>query len=130
MTHLALLTLVPLMLASYGLCFGLMNDKAKWLTDRLRKLRIRVQNEEEADETTFFDRMFHCPYCTGFHTGWTTWLASLAVIGPTIPVGDTPEEIACGVGANIVCAVLFAFASSAFCYLVDVGAQWLEMSVR
>lgn len=121
------------LLASYGLCFGLMNDKARWLTDRLRALRIRVRNEGDEgqpDETTFFGRMLHCPYCTGFHTGWMVWLVAVAVAGWPVPVEWATEEVAFGVAANVGALVLFAFASSAFCYLADTGAQWLESSVR
>jgi len=124
-----LLTLIPLLLASYGLCFGFMNDKASWITGPLRKIRFRVRQEGDEDEpveTTFFDRMLRCPYCTGFHTGWMSWLASVAVVGWWVPLGKTTEELILGVLGNVVCLGLFAFASSAFCYLVDTGAQWLE----
>jgi len=123
------LLLVPLLLTSYGLCFGLMNDKASWFTDPLRKLRLRVKvggDEDEKVESTFFDRMLRCPYCTGFHTGWMTWLASVAVVGWWVPVGGSTEGIIYGVLGNVVCVGLYAFASSAFCYLVDTGAQRLE----
>ena len=47
-----------LILASYGLTFGLMNDKAKLLTDLLKKIPLFVR-----EDRTFFDRMFVCPYC-------------------------------------------------------------------
>jgi len=120
------------MLASYGLCFGLMNDKARWLTDRLRALRIRVrrQGEDPSEETTLFDRMLRCPYCTGFHTGWMTWLGFIAAMGLPISVGGTTAEIVWGIVGNVARIVIFAFASSAFCYLADTGAQWLESSIR
>lgn len=123
------LVLFPLLLASYGICFGLMNDKATWLTGPLRKLRLRVKpegDEEEPSESTFFDRMLRCPYCTGFHTGWMSWLASVAVVGLWVPLGETSQEMVYGVLGNVMCLGLFAFASSAFCYLADTGAQWLE----
>jgi len=117
-----LVLLFPLLLASYGVCFGLMNDKASWFTDPLRKLRFRVQKVEET-ETTFFERMLHCPYCTGFHTGWMSWVVSLGVVGLWVPVGGS---VIYGIIGNVVCVGLFAFSSAAFCYLVDTGAQRLE----
>lgn len=47
-----------MLLASYGLCFGLIH-KAKFL----RRLPV-------------IDKMFNCVYCTGFHTGWMICLLS------------------------------------------------------
>lgn len=57
----------------------------------------------------FLDRMLDCSYCTGFHAGWIVYLM---VIGLT----DTVPLIA-------LCS---AFASAAFCYIIDVAVIFLE----
>jgi len=101
-----------MLLASYGLTFGLMNDKVKFLTDLLKKIPLFVEGGN-----TFFERMFGCPYCTGFHTGWAIYLFL------EIPVwvsggGDAVE--------TAVPALAFALASSTACYALDVLIQWFE----
>jgi hypothetical protein len=84
------------LLLAYGLCFGLMNK-----VDLLRKV-------------AFFDRMLSCSYCTGFHSGWIAWVLTRAVHGlPT-----TPQEA--------LTPILWAFASSAVCYLLDAASQAVE----
>ena len=110
-----------LFLMAYGICFGLMNDKAWFLTDRLKKIPFRVIADEDGDKTTFFERMLVCPYCTGFHAGWISWLVlrlphSLPFTSVTDVLGDVVEVL--GV----------AFASAAFCYIADTFAQYLEDS--
>ena len=107
------MTLFILLLASYGLCFGLMNDKAKFLTDLAKK--IPLFRDEEGQ--TFFDRMLHCPYCTGFHTGWLVWC--VARLPDHVSAGTLDTSLVGGV-------VAFAFASSAFCYGADAVIQWFE----
>jgi hypothetical protein len=125
-TYLDLWTL----LIAYGVTFGLMNDKAWWLTDRLRALRFRVQKDDQK-ETTFFDRMLLCPYCTGFHAGWVIWLARVLEAGTwPVPVNGTGSAVAWGVVGNVTAAVLCGFASAAFSYVLDTAAQWFESSVR
>ena len=101
---------VLVLLCAYGICFGLMNDKAKLLTDSLEKIPL-FKN----DRGTFFKRLFSCSYCTGFHTGWMSFLLftffeSTEIVFPEILLG----------------ALLYSFASSAFCYSLDVLLQWLE----
>ena len=102
-----------LLLASYGLCFGLVNDKAKFLTDLAKRIPLFRDEEDQ----TFFERMLLCPYCTGFHTGWIVWCAV-----------RLPEHVSAGtldvslVGGGLA----FAFASSAFCYGADTLIQWFE----
>ena len=81
-----------LLLASYGLVFGLMNDKFP-VVPGIRRV-------------AFFDRLFSCAYCAGFHAGWVMWLVSGAGISREMPV--------------------FAFASSAFCYGLDAALRWVE----
>lgn len=106
--------------ASYGLCFGLMNGKAKLLTTFLIRLPILVKGEEE-EKTTFFLRMLTCPYCTGFHTGWMSWL--LVRLSHHVSTGSSPGVIA----SEIVSS---AFASASLCYLLDTGAQATEDVAR
>ncbi len=101
------MTLMSL-LAAYGLCFGLMNDKAKWITDRLIALPLR----KDGEGATLFGRMFACPYCTGFHAGWVVW------------VGVSPEVVGSLVWA--IGILTFAFASAAFCYALDTALRWIE----
>ena len=84
------------LLLAYGIAFGLMNK-----VEALRKV-------------AFFDRMLSCSYCTGFHAGWLAWALTRAVHGrpPTAQDALTP--------------ILWAFASSAFCFLVDAASQAVE----
>lgn len=105
--------LFVLLLASYGICFGLMNDKAKFFTDFLKGIPLFVDD----DDSTFFYRMFVCPYCTGFHTGWVIFLIS------EIPVWVEGNFHA---PSTVVSALLFAFASSSACYALDVAIERLE----
>lgn len=102
------------LLAAYGLCFGLMNDKAP-LVPLLRKVPLFP----DADGRTFFARMFACPYCTGFHAGWLTWL----MLRLPVHLGaEGPVNLALVVGEVLA----HAFAASAFCYVADIAAEWIE----
>ena len=101
------------LLAAYGLCFGLANDKVKWLTDLLK--RVPLFPDERG--LTYFDRMFTCSYCTGFHTGWMIWGVSML---PTEVLAGTLDWSHAGE------AFAFAFASSAFCYGMDTIIEWFE----
>ena len=84
------------LLLAYGLCFGLMNK-----VDLLRKV-------------AFFDRMLSCSYCTGFHAGWIAWGLTRVVHG----LPRTAQEA--------LTPILWAFASSAVCYLLDAASQAVE----
>lgn len=98
--------------ASYGLCFGVMNDKIP-LIGNLRLLPIFPDEEGKS----FFTRMFECPYCTGFHTGWMVWLT---LVFPILAQGNSPWwEI-------LVSGVCWAFASSASCYILDTLVLLVE----
>jgi hypothetical protein len=107
------MNMLILLLASYGLCFGLMNDKMAVITDLAKKIPLFRDNGGQ----TFFERMFLCPYCTGFHTGWVVWCAV-----------RLPDHFAAGtLDVSLVGGVLaFSFASSAFCYGADTIIQWFE----
>ena len=102
-----------LLIAAYGVAFGLMNDKAKWLTDLAK--RLPLFRDEDGDN--LFARMLWCAYCTGFHAGWLVWC-----------VGALPDHVMAGtVEPSLVGGVIaFAFASSAFSYGVDTIIQWFE----
>ena len=89
------------LLVSYGITFGLMNDKAWFLTDRLRGI-------------DFFERMLNCAFCTGFHAGWIAWLLTRFVHG-----FEATAQFASS-------ALLWALCSAAFCYVVDTATQAAE----
>jgi len=84
------------LLLAYGLAFGLMNK-----VEALRKV-------------AFFDRMLSCSYCTGFHAGWLAWVLTRTVHGLPHTAQDALTPI------------LWAFSSSAFCFLVDAASQAVE----
>lgn len=96
-------------LAAYGIVFGLMNDKAGPLSTFLRSFSV-------------FDRMFECAFCTGFHAGWVSWYLHCAVAGD-FPVHGGSLRVFVG---NVLAALLFSFASAAFCYAMDKTLLWLE----
>jgi len=96
-----------LLAASYGVCFGLMNEKVPSLNRFLYWLPVFRQPDFG---TNFFSRMFECSYCTGFHTGWVVWVT----YQPPLSVSDAVEVI------------WFAFASSVFCYSADTILQHIE----
>ena len=108
-----------LLLAAYGITFGLMNQKVPGLTDRLKALSFRVE-EKEGEKTTFFQRMLVCPYCTGFHAGWLAWLL---IRLPDYASHSFSWERAVYALAECLGS---AFASSAACYVLDTVAQYLE----
>lgn len=108
------MAIFALLVAAYGICFGLMNDKAKWLTDPLKDIPLRRDQETGS---TFFMRMLDCPYCTGFHTGWMVWLIGV------FPMYMQTEPVAWYYLGE---ALLYGFASSAFCYGTDTIIQWFE----
>jgi hypothetical protein len=107
--------LLMALLAAYGLCFALVNDKAAFLTNPLKRLPLFRDAE---DGENFFGRLLRCPYCTGFHAGWVVWLVFHA---PSF-LGDADVAISSLISGGI----LFTFASCTFCYIVDVAAQWFE----
>jgi hypothetical protein len=84
------------LVCAYGIAFGLMNK-----VEFLRRVK-------------FFDAMLSCSYCTGFHAGWMTWGITRLFHG----VEPTVQSIAP--------VVVWAFASAAFCYTVDVVSQLAE----
>ncbi len=98
-------------LASYGLCFGLMNEKAAWFTRILRRIPLSIDDQGQ----TLFTRMLQCPYCTGFHTGYIVWLTLNAQRLITAPEWSMVGSV-----------LASAFASSAVCYILDVATEWFE----
>jgi hypothetical protein len=105
--------LLLLLLAAYGFCFGLMNEKVPVLNRALYRLPILRDLDQG---TNFFSRMLDCAYCTGFHAGWVVW--TVAYLS-----GGEPFQGWVQVLGDMA---LFAFASSAFCYSLDTGLRWLE----
>ncbi len=103
---------VLFLIASYGICFGLMNDKAPVIPG-IRKIPLFP----DKNGNTFFTRMLACPYCTGFHAGWITWV--MVYLYPHIV---EKSDIFVMTGDVLV----HAFAASAFCYIADITAQWIE----
>lgn len=95
------------LVAAFGLCFGLMNDKVPGVA------RVRAS-------WAFLDQMLECAYCTGFHCGWFVWGLGVLTHGGWPPsfVGSVAE------------AARWALASSAACYLLDTFAQWLERAAQ
>ncbi len=92
--------LVDLLLA-YGLCFGLQN-------------KVEPLRSPEWPLGAFFTRMLDCSYCTGFHAGWLAWALTRLFHGLELTVAGVSPVLA------------WAFASSAFCYLVDASSQMVE----
>lgn len=78
------------LVVSYGLCFFLMH---------------------KVPAPVLLDKLLLCPYCTGFHTGWLTWLLAKGVPGSF---------------RSVVLCLCWAFASAASCYLIDTVAKRLE----
>lgn len=61
----------------------------------------------------WIDKMFECTFCTGFHAGWISYVLFHI---------DTPQQI------DLNKLLLFAFASSAFCYALDEFIKSIERS--
>lgn len=88
------MSILAIGLASYGLAFFFIN-KARFLR------RI-----------AFMKKMLDCVYCTGFHTGWMTYL----MVEPYKSI-ETFDYLSC---------ILTALASAAFCYTLDTLIIYLE----
>lgn len=86
------------LLVSYAIAFGIQN-KVPWIHGKIK----------------FFDSMFECTYCTGFHTGWITWCLWAIAYGLPATGWSIPGSL-----------LTWAFASSIFCYGVDVVLRWFE----
>lgn len=92
------MTLLIYLLCSYGIVFGIQY-----------KLPFQVKSN-------ILERLFSCPYCLGFWTGWLVW-------GSTWRVYENPIL---GEKSNILGGLVFSLASSTFCYLMDLITSWLE----
>lgn len=95
---------VLLLLVAYGLCFYIQN-KALFLHEKV----------------AFFDSMFECSFCTGFHCGWITWFAYML---------STQAHIAPKGWHELGQAILFGFASAACCYILDTTTQLMEKYIH
>jgi hypothetical protein len=89
------------LLFAYGIAFGLMN-------------KVEALRSPKWPLGAFFDRMLSCSYCTGFHAGWLAWTLTRPVYGVDVSL------------AGMAAMLAWAFSSSAFCFLVDVGSQAAE----
>ena len=111
----SLVHFIMALLASYGICFSLMHEKMPFIPAALKKIPLGL----DEDEDNWFARMFDCPYCTGFHTGWLVWLSlHISVLFNSAADLDVLQFAVEG--------ILFAFASSVFCYILDVSAERIE----
>lgn len=110
------MNLLLLLLASYGVTFGLMQEKLPRFNALL--FRIPVGRKEEEN---LFKRMFGCAFCTGFHSGWIVWLLA------GVWTSELSIEVALtGIPSKLAGTLVFAFASAAFCYALDSALQRLE----
>lgn len=69
-----------------------------------------IRSFSSGDET-YLQRLLSCPYCTGFHTGWITFLLG----GGSL------------VGTEIL---LFSLASAVFCYFCDSLLDYLDSNSK
>ena len=99
--------MLTLFMASYGICFGLMNEKILALNQLL--YRLPLFRDEDGDN--FFQRMFVCSFCTAFHSGLVVWVMKFGLF--PINWGEI---------------LTFSLASSAFCYSLDSVIQWFEIT--
>lgn len=87
------------LLFCYGFCFGLQN-KVVWLYGK----------------SEFTDKLLQCSYCLGFHCGWLAWIL-MYLMTPNMDL--TVVQI-------VSSLIVYAFSSSAFCYVLDTVVQWVE----
>ena len=99
------------LLVAYGLCFGFQNKLPFLYSEAYR---------ESGEPQRFVDKLLHCTYCTGFHTGWMAWLLAWAVEGkPPDADWQAPASV-----------LIWALASAAFCYVMDAFVRWLEANTE
>lgn len=91
-----------LLLLAYSITFGLQNDKAKFVTERLR-------------ESPTFENMLSCSYCTGFHAGWVSWLLMAFLQG--LPTSGW---------YNALSLIVTALTASIAVYFMDTLLQAIE----
>lgn len=96
-----------LLFACYGLTFGLMNKIPTAIHDKL---------------SDHLHAMLRCSYCTGFHAGWFVFVCT--------EIADCPPDLTIhGIAAFVIHMLMWAFASSAFCFAADVTTQWVESRI-
>lgn len=87
------------LLLCYGLMFGFQN-KVPFLYGK----------------SAWVDKLLQCSYCLGFHCGWIAWIFMFGILGfPEIPLVPAISSI-----------LIYAFSSSAFCYITDALVQLVE----
>ncbi len=87
-------------IAIYGICFGIQN-KALFLHNR----------------SIFFDKMFKCTYCTGFHCGWFVFLTFSFI-----------NQINFNFKL-IVEMIMFGFYGASMCYIIDTIIRYFESNI-
>ena len=87
------------LLCAYAVCFGLQHKIGFF-----------------HGKSQFTDSLLACTYCTGFHAGWITYGLIKAL--------DKIQGIESSVMYSDI--FIYSFASSIFCYMVDVVVQFFE----
>ena len=92
-------------LATYGVCFGLMNDKFP-LVRRARRLRV-------------VDAALSCAYCAGFHSGWLVRLLVLI-----------PDRAHISMTHALVDLLTWGFVGAGACYVLDGVARAVDSAAE
>lgn len=85
----------------YGITFSLKDAK---LLNRPREFVMKVK---------FFEDLLTCPFCTGFHSGWISFLL--------LYTGGAARALTFWMGL-----LVYGFVGAAVSYVVDVAAAYLE----
>ena len=93
-------TLIIYTIAIYGLCFGIQH----------KALFLHNKND-------FFDTMFKCTYCTGFHCGWSVYLMFYFF---------NKSEFNYDM---IFDMTIFAFYGASMCYIIDTVIRYFESNI-
>lgn len=104
------------LLASFGITFGIQN--------KIPCLHV-LADGGSGKARKLLKSLLSCPYCLGFWTGWLTWFAAWALTGHAIlETAGQPSWL-----IHVVGGLVWAFASTVFCYFVYVSIVWLEDSL-
>ena len=113
------MTMLILLMASFGVTFGLQN-KVPWLQ--------RFACAKPTLLRRLLQQLLSCPYCLGFWTGWLVWGASMLMGIPLLIVSES-TGVMHGVAIGVE-GLVMAFSSAVFCYLMYVLIVWLEDSLE
>ena len=101
--------LVVLLIAACAVCFAL-----RQRFDFLHRWTHRW---------AFFEELFSCTFCLGFHCGWVVWLIYALAVQQVPLEGWGRLELA---GSTL----LFGLAAASVCYVADLVEQILELFVK